>query len=173
MSNKNKNQVTKFMSKRTRRIYNDLDNEDIELIKRMSKYICSFVDEDIIEQSEKVEHITIYARGLVPTFYYKHQTDFEIGVDDIERLIALGLFQFKFQFELYLPKDTIHYMVVSDKAYQVCPRENTKLAFVHLTKEGREIFELTNFVYDPNVEKYYRNSISYFPTLKFDEIRKI
>lgn len=167
------NKATKFMSKRTRRIYNDLDNEDIELIKKVSKYICSFVDEDIIEQPEKVEHITIYARGLIPTFYYKHQTNFEICVADIERLITLGLFQFKFQFELYLPKDTTHYMVVSDKAYQICPRENTRLAFVHLTKEGREIFELTDFEYDSNVEMYYRNSISYFPTLKFDELRKI
>lgn len=162
----------KFMSKRTRQLYNDLDNEDIELIKMMSKYICSFVEGQKTEDVENVEINKIYARGLIPTFHYKYETNFEIDVMDIERLITLGLFQFKFKPEIVMPKGDAHYMIVSDKIYKMWPRENTSLAFIHLTKEGAEVFGLPDYINDPSVEAYYRNNISYFQTLRFDEIGK-
>lgn len=172
MSKKPESQTKQFMSKRTRRIYNDLDNEDIELIKRMSKYICSFVEGKKEEDVENVEINKIYARGLIPTFQYKYETNFEIDVMDIERLITLGLFQFKFKPEIVMPKDEAHYMIVSDKIYKMWPRENTGLVFIHLTKEGSEVFGLPDYVNEPNAEAYYRNNISYFQSLRFDEIGK-
>lgn len=172
MSNKNNNQMAKFMSKRTRRIYNDLDNEDIELIKKMSKYICSFVEGKKVEDVEKVEINKIYTRGLILTLQYKCETNFEIDVMDIERLITLGLFQFKFNPEIRLPKGEAHYMIVSDKIYKMWPRETTGLAFIQLTKEGAEVFGLPDYVNDPSVEVYYRNNISYYQTLRYDEIGK-
>lgn len=168
MSNKKK--AKNQMSKRANRIYNELDTDDKELIKTISKYLCSFVEGEKVEDTENVKINNVLVRGLIPTFMYKHQTNFEIDVMDIERLITLGVFQFKFKPELYLPKGETHYMVVSNKFYKIWPRENTALGFIHLTKEGAEIFGLPTTEFRPEVESYYRNQISFFQTLRFDEI---
>ncbi|MFV0605151.1 MAG: hypothetical protein ACK5NK_04840 [Niabella sp.] len=167
-----KSRVNYQMSKRANRIYNELDTGDKELIKIMSNYLCSFVEGEKVVDTENVKINNVHVRGLIPTFMYKHQTNFEIDVMDIERLITLGLFQFKFKPELYLPKGEAHYMVVSNKIYKIWPRENTALSFIRLTKEGAEIFGLPTIAFRPEVESYYRNLITYFPTLRFDEIGK-
>lgn len=170
MSNKKK--LKSQMSKRANHIYNELDTYDKDLIKRMSKYLCSFVESEKVDDIESVKINNVRIRGLIPTFMYKYQTNFEIDVMDIERLITLGVFQFKFKPELFLPKGEAHYMVVSNKIFKLWPRENTALAFIHLTKEGNEIFGLPTVEFRPEVENYYRNQVSYFQTLQFDEIGK-